>query len=130
MAVKKTNPDDPDHGQTTDVVTAPKVMTGLSKHSLILLVGPPELVGKVWSIDKVSVSLGRYATSEIHVADSSISKIHARFNIVDTRLTVTDLGATNGTFVNGKKLATYKAYPLRSGDQIRTGKVVIKYHEK
>src|SRR3712207_8286978 len=52
--------------------------------------------------------------------DSEISRVHARvFHDPSGRLTVEDLGSTNGTFVNGNRISA--ATPLNPGDQLRVG---------
>jgi hypothetical protein len=52
--------------------------------------------------------------------DSEISRVHARvYHDPSGQLMVEDLGSTNGTFVNGNRIAG--ATPLRSGDQLRVG---------
>lgn len=56
--------------------------------------------------------------------DSEISRVHARiFHDPAGNLTVEDLGSTNGTFVNGNRIAA--ATPLRAGDQVRVGQTTM-----
>jgi hypothetical protein len=56
--------------------------------------------------------------------DSEISRVHARvFHDAAGQLTVEDLGSTNGTFVNGNRIAA--ATPLRAGDQVRVGQTTM-----
>src|SRR3954447_12332613 len=52
--------------------------------------------------------------------DSEISRTHARvFHDPTGRLMVEDLGSTNGTFVNGNRIAGQQA--LNPGDEVRVG---------
>jgi hypothetical protein len=56
--------------------------------------------------------------------DSEISRVHSRvFHDSTGQLTVEDLGSTNGTFVNGNRIAA--ATPLRAGDQVRVGQTTM-----
>src|SRR5215212_5718885 len=56
--------------------------------------------------------------------DSEISRVHARvFHDPSGRLTVEDLGATNGTFVNGNRISGQQA--LNPGDQVRVGQTTL-----
>src|SRR3954454_19911780 len=56
--------------------------------------------------------------------DSEISRVHARiYHDPSGQLMVEDLGSTNGTFVNGNRIAG--ATPLRSGDQVRVGQTTM-----
>lgn len=52
-------------------------------------------------------------------ADSFVSQIHARLYERDGATWVEDLGSTNGTFVNDRRLDG--AAPLRPGDRLRVG---------
>jgi FHA domain len=56
--------------------------------------------------------------------DSEISRVHARiFHDPSGRLTVEDLGSTNGTFVNGNRITGQQA--LNPGDQVRVGQTTM-----
>jgi len=48
-----------------------------------------------------------------------LSREHARIDIQGEQVTVTDLGSTNGTFVNGTRLQARNATTLCSGDVLR-----------
>ncbi len=51
------------------------------------------------------------------------SRRHAIIRLKDERLEVYDLGSSNGTAVNGSKLAPHQPFPLRDGDMITLGKM-------
>lgn len=56
--------------------------------------------------------------------DSEISRVHSRvYHDPSGQLIVEDLGSTNGTFVNGNRIAA--ATPLRAGDQLRVGQTTM-----
>src|SRR3954469_12190561 len=56
--------------------------------------------------------------------DSEISRVHARiFHDPSGRLTIEDLGSTNGTFVNGNRVSGQQ--PLNPGDQVRVGQTTL-----
>src|SRR3954470_17158203 len=56
--------------------------------------------------------------------DSEISRVHARvFHDPSGRLTIEDLGSTNGTFVNGNRISGQQ--PLNPGDQVRVGQTSL-----
>jgi len=58
----------------------------------------------------------------IHPADRGVSTQHAVLRIHDSVLTVTDLGSTNGTYLNGdNRLAEGEETPLVDGDRIHIG---------
>lgn len=68
---------------------------------LIVLAGPR--VGAIFRLDADSV-LGRDGSATIPLADEAISRRHAQIAITDNRVSVADLGSTNGTFVNGARI--------------------------
>ena len=51
--------------------------------------------------------------------DAELSRRHARFVRTDSGFTVEDLGSSNGTFVNGKRISAKTA--LRPGDVVQVG---------
>ena len=67
-------------------------------------------------------SLGRGANNDIVLSDASVSMRHAQFQVSPDALAVTDLGSTNGTFVNGQRLAANVPTRLRVGDALMLGR--------
>ena len=69
--------------------------------------------------------IGRDSNSDIALNDDASSAFHAEIDYDQTNNTVTirDLGSTNGTFVNGKRIYTPQA--LQHEDQIRIGYCII-----
>ena len=59
----------------------------------------------------------------IHPVDRGVSTQHAVLRIRDSGLTVTDLGSTNGTSLNGSEdlLGNGEETPLTDGDRIHVG---------
>jgi two-component system cell cycle response regulator len=70
------------------------------------------------------VLLGRDAAADVCVADLSVSRRHARFEMDDHAYWVTDLGSTNGTCVNKVPVSRCK---LRDGDELRIGNCVYRF---
>jgi pSer/pThr/pTyr-binding forkhead associated (FHA) protein len=54
-----------------------------------------------------------------------VSRHHAVVHLNDAYVTVQDLGSSNGTFVNQKRLQPGESRPLLSGDELRLGKMVV-----
>jgi pSer/pThr/pTyr-binding forkhead associated (FHA) protein len=66
-------------------------------------------------------TMGRAARADFIVDAALVSRLHCRFALDDgDRLDVEDLGSTNGTWVNGRKVD--KA-PLMAGDTVKVGRV-------
>lgn len=56
------------------------------------------------------------------LSDSSVSRMHARFEDGEEGICVQDLNSRNGTLVNGKKLAPNESVQLAPGDLIQFGR--------
>ncbi len=54
-----------------------------------------------------------------------VSRLHSAIKINQQRVTVTDLGSSNGTRVNGQKIVPHVDYPVNHGDVIALGKLKI-----
>jgi len=63
--------------------------------------------------------VGRHPESDVWVDASSVSRVHARIVIADGRATVGDCGSTNGTYVNGTRIAA--PHPLIDGTTVTFG---------
>ncbi|MGF6884252.1 hypothetical protein ABIA39_003507 [Nocardia sp. GAS34] len=83
------------------------------------------LRGNDFLIGKRSVSQGVEPDIDLGIApvDIGVSRSHARLHVAADGLTVTDLGSTNGTSLNGTDdlIPPRTPMPLRSGDRIHVG---------
>jgi pSer/pThr/pTyr-binding forkhead associated (FHA) protein len=57
-----------------------------------------------------------------------ISRKHAAIILKARQLYIKDLRSSNGTFVNNIRLVPFELYPLRSGDEVKLGQLVVKVH--
>src|ERR1017187_437250 len=76
------------------------------------------------SFDKNEINVGRVQGNDLMLPIGTVSKHHARLLYRDGRFIVTDLKSTNGTYVNGRKIA--QATIVREGDKIYIGDFVIR----
>ncbi|MBN1521913.1 MAG: FHA domain-containing protein, partial [Candidatus Aureabacteria bacterium] len=67
--------------------------------------------------------IGRDNACEIYIDDNSISKRHAVFEIVEKQVVIKDVGSSNGTFVNGRKV---EKAALSHNDEISIGRSIAK----
>jgi hypothetical protein len=72
-------------------------------------------------------SLGREPGNALVVDEDTVSARHAAFRRENGRWVLEDLGSTNGTFVNQRRV--HGQAPLRIGDEIRFGRVVVRFAE-
>ena len=78
-------------------------------------------LGATYSLQPVT-SVGRAADNVLPLADAFVSSHHARLVQTNGRWYVTDLGSTNGTFVNGAAAGSVAA-PVADGDVLQFGRV-------
>ena len=70
------------------------------------------------------LTIGRAAGCQVPLeGDTYVSQLHARLFRKDGQLYVEDLGSTNGTYLNRKKVSA--PMPLRRGDRLQIGKTVL-----
>jgi hypothetical protein len=62
-----------------------------------------ELDGRLFRLDKASTTIGRAPDCDIQIDDPGISRAHARIDLAAPPVVV-DLGSTNGTWVDGRRI--------------------------
>lgn len=67
-------------------------------------------------------TIGRLDSNEISVPDPGLSRHHAEIRPDKGRFILTDLGSTNGTFLNGKRVAEAE---LKDGAKITAGGITL-----
>jgi DNA-binding NtrC family response regulator/pSer/pThr/pTyr-binding forkhead associated (FHA) protein len=77
------------------------------------------------SADRPTV-IGRLRPADVAIPDMSISRQHARFELDAEGVWVEDLGSTNGTFVNGERIAGRSK--LKPGDKVAVGTAIVTLH--
>lgn len=95
-------------------------LTGQSSTNVVwMLSGCMERGGSLeqFEIDQFPFRVGRAQECEFTLASSHISAHHAEFTMGDTGLLLSDLGSTNGTFVNGIQLSG--RCPVVAGDRLQ-----------
>ncbi|MGE3074106.1 MAG: FHA domain-containing protein [Dehalococcoidia bacterium] len=68
--------------------------------------------------------IGRDGRAGIVLPDASVSARHATIERRDRNWRVADLGSTNGTFIDGKRVSE-KGAPLRPGVKLTFGNIVL-----
>ena len=93
-----------------DLVTTDRV------HCLELSLG--EDVEKRHVVSQLGIKIGRTAPAEIVLADSEISRSHCMVVLKDDDVLVSDLGSTNGTFIDGERVSGVTVLPVGSVLQV------------
>lgn len=84
-----------------------------------------DFIGQVYELEKDVTMIGRSDDVDLIVSDTSISRRHAMIVRREEGFFLSDLGSTNGSFVN--KEAVVDPLPLREGDKVAVGHVVFKF---
>ena len=88
----------------------------------LVVVEPKERKGRVHDL-KDEQTLGRAAGCQITLDDTYTSQLHARVFTKDGQWFVEDLGSTNGTYLNTKRVSS--PLPIKRGDRIKIGATVL-----
>lgn len=94
-------------------------MAGMN-YQLVVRTGP--IPGKIYPIIKDEIVIGRDPNCEVLINDAEVSRHHASVRLQGGGFMLEDLGSTNGTVVNGQKLAG--PHFLRPGEIITLGQHV------
>jgi FHA domain len=70
-------------------------------------------------LDGAEISIGSAPDNDLVIAETSVSRHHARLYRRLGKFRITDLDSTNGTFLNGRRLRG--TAPIRPGDEVRFG---------
>jgi pSer/pThr/pTyr-binding forkhead associated (FHA) protein len=103
----------PAHPQTTGKVGPEK----------LVVLSPTERKGMEFPL-RDEVTVGRAGGCAVLLADDTfVSQLHARVFRRDGDLYVEDLGSTNGTYLNRKKVTA--PVPIRKGDKVQFGRTTM-----
>jgi len=91
--------------------------------SHVLVVDGP---GTKHVLEQGSNVLGRGTEADVRLPDTGVSRKHADVQLAGGVVTVEDLGSTNGTLVNGRRVGRQD---LADGDVIRIGHSVLVYRQ-
>jgi|APFre7841882724_1041349.scaffolds.fasta_scaffold00236_17 serine phosphatase RsbU (regulator of sigma subunit) len=93
-----------------------------------LLIVDGEDHGRFIALDEQERAIGRVEPCDIVVPDKEISRRHCTVRMLRGALTVTDLGSTNGTYLDGNRITGTVAVPL--GALVQIGRTVLKYERR
>jgi predicted component of type VI protein secretion system len=92
-----------------------------SQFQLIMRSGPTP--GAIFPLEGDQLNIGRDSTNEVTINDAEISRRHARLTFQGGKYVLEDLGSTNGTFVNGQRLAGPRV--LKAGEVVSFGEQIV-----
>jgi hypothetical protein len=89
----------------------------------LVVVQPPAERGHAFTVDG-DATLGRGGGCTVPLAfDTFVSQVHARVSERDGSLWIEDVGSTNGTYVNGERIAA--PTKIGKGDRVQVGETVL-----
>lgn len=92
-----------------------------SQFQLIMRSGPTP--GAAFTLEGDQLTIGRDSANEIVINDAEVSRRHARLTFQGGKYVLEDLGSTNGTFVNGQRLAGPRV--LKPGEVVSFGEQIV-----
>ncbi|MFN3236321.1 MAG: diguanylate cyclase [Pseudomonadales bacterium] len=103
--------------------SAPEDTSHIKRPCLVMIKG--DFIGEVYELSKDVTMLGRSDEVDLPISDTSISRRHAMIVKRLEGFFVSDLGSTNGTFVNKELVNSPRL--LSEGDKITTGTITFKF---
>lgn len=91
---------------------------------LLVKIHPLDGICRPFELGDMDYLLGRDESCHIQLDSDAVSRRHASIERNGDHYLVRDLGSTNGTFLNEKRV---NCEPLKSGDRIRLGKQIFKF---
>ena len=95
---------------------------GNDKHPQLRVLEPAGLRGRAYALDN-EITLGRAAGCQVPLDDAYASQVHARVFQRDGHWYVEDLGSTNGTYLNRRKVTGPMV--VQRGDKLQIGNTVL-----
>lgn len=86
------------------------------------IVEPKAQAGTLFGVEQ-ELTIGRAPGCKILIDDTFVSQLHARVYRREADVYLEDLGSTNGTFCNGRKIAG--AVVLHKGDRVQVGQTIL-----
>ena len=93
----------------------------MAQFQFVMRSGPTP--GVTFPLEGEQLTIGRDSTNGVAINDAEISRKHARLMFQGGKYVLEDLGSTNGTFVNGQRLAG--PVVLKPGDVVSLGEQIV-----
>ncbi|MBL8090433.1 MAG: FHA domain-containing protein [Anaerolineales bacterium] len=93
----------------------------MAQFQFVMRSGPTP--GVVFPLEGEQLTIGRDSSNGVAINDAEVSRKHARLTFQGGKFVIDDLGSTNGTFVNGQRLAG--PVVLKAGDVVSLGEQIV-----
>jgi hypothetical protein len=102
-------------GLTADVPAASRLRRALARVRGAL---SPEPAGLLSGVSRGQITLGRSSSCQLVFDDDTVSRRHAALVVRDGTWHIVDLGSSNGTYINGRRVLDAE---VRPGDELALG---------
>jgi pSer/pThr/pTyr-binding forkhead associated (FHA) protein len=93
----------------------------MAQFQFVMRSGPTP--GVIYPLEGDQLTIGRDANNGVAINDAEVSRKHSRLTFQGGKYVLEDLGSTNGTFVNGQRLAG--PVVLKAGDVVSLGEQIV-----
>lgn len=93
----------------------------MAQFQFVMRSGPTP--GVVFPLEGEQLTIGRDSSNGVAINDAEVSRKHSRLTFQGGKYVIDDLGSTNGTFVNGQRLAG--PVVLKAGDVVSLGEQIV-----
>ncbi|MGN9776844.1 FHA domain-containing protein [Micromonospora sp. H33] len=93
---------------------------------LLTVAGGP-MRGLSFRLGRIRLVIGRAPTADVVLADAHLSRRHAEMWLAPEGASVADLGSTNGTWLNDRRITGVER--LADGDVIRIGRTELRIYD-
>ena len=114
-----------DRTSVDTLCTPPRAVSAIREACLVHIYPSGPSMGKRYPLSMTSsLLIGRSSDCAILIEENSVSRKHARIDPTPEGYYASDLGSTNGTFVND---APVMRHPLGDGDYLRVGNCIYRF---
>jgi diguanylate cyclase (GGDEF)-like protein len=110
--------------QKTAVTVISKIAERCKTSDACLVVIYGDELGRKYTLAQGQLTIGRSAQCDIQIDQEAISRQHAKVVAGFGETMISDLGSTNGTYVND---APVQEQALRDGDKVKIGNTIFKF---
>ena len=97
----------------------------MAQFQFVMRSGPTP--GVIFPLEGDQLTIGRDANNGVAINDAEVSRKHSRLTFQGGKYVLEDLGSTNGTFVNGQRLAGPRV--LKAGEVVSFGEQIVMVFE-
>jgi two-component system, cell cycle response regulator len=113
------------HKTITAVTVISKIQKRAFARASALVVIYGKELGRKYDLEDGKIVIGRSSKSDIQIDHDSVSRQHVQMTVDQGKVSIEDVGSTNGTFLNDATLEG--RVHLRNNDLIKVGRTVFKF---